>query len=136
MYLTVQSLTTGVDGHLNFGSLETDTLYKLVEEKPPNGYAVIAKEIFFALRPNESAVSLLFYDSAGNVISAPNGVTAEYNSGSRLLTLTVKNLRGYELPSTGGTGLLLNILCGMLLVSAPLVYGLSLRRKRERRSRE
>lgn len=80
VYLSVQSLTTGVDGHITFGNLETDTLYKLVEEKPPNGYAVIAKEIFFALRPNGSTVSLQFYDSAGNVISAPNGVTGEYGA--------------------------------------------------------
>ena len=40
----------------------------------------------------------------------------------------------YELPATGGMGITLHVLCGMLLVSAPLVYGLSLRRKCERRS--
>ena len=136
MFLFAQSLTTGVDGHITFGNLETDTLYKLVEEKPPNGYAVIAKEIFFALRPNGSTISLVFYGSAGNVISVPNGVTGEYITGNQLLTVTVKNLRGYELPSTGGTGIFFNILCGLFLVSAPLVYGLSLRRKYERRSRE
>ena len=136
MYLLKQSLTTGVDGHITFPDLEMDTLYKLVEEKPPNGYAVIAKEIFFALRPNGSTVSLRFYDSAGNVISAPNGVTGEYITGNRLLTVTVKNLRGYELPSTGGTGIFFNMFCGLFLVSVPLVYGLSLRRKYERRSRE
>jgi uncharacterized surface anchored protein len=136
VYLSVQSLTTGVDGHITFLNLETDTLYKLVEEKPPNGYAIIAKEIFFALRPNGSTVSLQFYDSAGKEISAPNGVTGAYITGNQLLTVTVKNLRGYELPSTGGTGIFFNILCGLFLVSAPLVYGLSLRRKYERRSRE
>jgi uncharacterized surface anchored protein len=136
LYLSVQSLTTGVDGHITFLNLQTDVLYKLVEEKPPNGYAIISKEIFFALRPNGGTVSLYFYDSAGNVISAPNGVTGEYITGSKLLTVTVKNLRGYELPSTGGLGIFFNILCGLLLISAPLVYGLSLRRKYERRSRE
>ena len=136
MFLLVQSFTTGVDGHVTFLNLETDTLYKLVEEKAPNGYAVISKEIFFALRPNGSTVSLVFYDSAGREISAPNGVSGEYITGNQLLTVTVKNLRGYELPSTGGTGILFNILCGLLLMAAPLVYGLSLRRKYERRSRE
>ena len=121
---------------ITFGNLEVDTLYKLVEEKPPNGYAVISKEIFFALRPNGSTLSLVIYDSSGNVISAPNGVSAEYITGNHLLTVTVKNLRGYELPSTGGTGIFFNILCGLLLMASPLVYGLSLRRKYERRSRE
>ena len=136
VYLSVQSLTTGVDGHITFRNLETDTLYKLVEEKAPNGYAIVTKEIFFALRPNGSTVSLRFYDSAGNVISEPNGVSGEYVTGNQLLTLTVKNLRGYELPSTGGTGIIFHILCGLFLVSAPLVYGISLRRKYERRLRE
>ena len=41
-----------------------------------------------------------------------------------------------ELPSTGGIGVIFYILCGLILISAPLVYGLSLRRKYERRSRE
>ncbi|MBQ8747947.1 MAG: InlB B-repeat-containing protein [Clostridia bacterium] len=136
MYLPVQSLTTGVDGHITFLNLETDTLYKLVEEKTPNGYAIITKEIFFSLRPDGSTVSLRFYDSAGNGISAPNGISGEYITGDKLLTVTVKNLRGYALPSTGGPGIFFNILCGLFLVSAPLVYGLSLRRKYERRLRE
>ena len=41
-----------------------------------------------------------------------------------------------ELPATGGIGTPIYILCGLFLVSAPLVYGLSLRRKYERRLRE
>ena len=105
-------------------------------EKPPNGYAVISKETFFALRPNGSTVSLVFYDSAGMGIPAPNGVSGEYITGNQLLTVTVKNLRGYELPSTGGTGIFFNILCGLFLVAAPLVYGFSLRRRYERRSEQ
>ena len=35
----------------------------------------------------------------------------------------------FELPSTGGIGIPLYILCGLILVSAPLVYGLGLRRR-------
>ena len=134
MYLSVQSLTTGVDGHITFLDLETDTLYKLVEEKPPNGYAIIARDVFFALRPQGNSLALEFYDSAGNVIFAPNGVSGEYNTGNHFLMLTVENLRGYALPSTGGTGIFFHILCGLALMAAPLVYGLSLRRKYERRA--
>ena len=134
-FLLVQTITTGADGHITFLNLETDTLYKLVEEKPPNGYAVLAKEIFFALRPKGDTVALQFYDSAGNQISAPNGVSGEYTTGNQLLTFTVKNLRGYELPSTGGAGMLLYVLCGLVLVISPLVYGFSLRRRYERRSK-
>ena len=134
-FLLVQTITTGADGHITFLNLETDTLYKLVEEKPPGGYAVLAKEIFFALRPKGDTVALQFYDSAGNQISVPNGVSGEYTTGNQLLTFTVKNLRGYELPSTGGAGMLLYVLCGLVLVISPLVYGFSLRRRYERRSK-
>ena len=133
MYLFVQTLTTGNDGRITFLNLETDTLYKLVEEKPPDGYATISREIFFALRPNGNTMSLRFYDPEGNEIPVPNGASGRYVAGDRILTLTVKNLRGYELPSTGSTGNFIYILCGLLLVAAPLVYGLSLRRKYERR---
>ena len=129
VYLSVQSLTTGVDGHLIFGDLETDTLYKLVEETPPNGYAILAKEVFFALRPNGNTVSLVFYNSVGNEIPAPYGISAEYIAGNQFLIVTVKNLRGYALPATGGIGTPIFILCGLSLILAPLVYGIGLRHR-------
>jgi uncharacterized repeat protein (TIGR02543 family) len=135
-YLLVQSLTTGVDGRITFLNLQTDTLYKLVEEMPPDGYATITRTVFFALKPNGSTVSLRFYDSVGKAISTPDGVSGEYITGDQLLTLTVKNLRGYALPSTGGIGALPYMLCGLILVLSPLAYGFSLRRKYERRSKD
>ena len=134
-YLSVQTLTTGVDGHITFSNLEMDTLYKLVEEKPPNGYAIITKEIFFRIVPTEEKVSLIFYDSEGRVISMPEGTFGEYITGGKVLTLTVKNLRGYKLPSTGGMGIYPYIFCGFAIMAAPLIYGFRLRRKCERRSR-
>ena len=38
--------------------------------------------------------------------------------------------------STGGAGMFFHILCGLFLVAAPFVYGLGLKRRHERRSRE
>lgn len=133
--LATDTMTTGTDGHIVFSALETNVLYKLVEEKPPDGYAILAKEVYFKLLPNASSVSLVFCDSAGNAASAPRGVTGEYIAGNRLLTLKVGNLRGYALPSTGGIGTPLYILCGLALVLAPIVYSFSLRRRYERRSK-
>ena len=130
-----EKLTTGSDGHISFPELQTEVLYKLVEERPPNGYAIITKEIFFKLIPVGNAVSFTFCDSAGNISEAPGGVTGEYVTGNKILSLTVENLRGYALPSTGGTGVLLYILCGLTLVLGPFVYGFSLRRRYGRRSK-
>ena len=42
----------------------------------------------------------------------------------------------FELPSTGGIGYPILILCGLPLVAAPLVYGLSLRRRHRKEARE
>ena len=41
----------------------------------------------------------------------------------------------FELPSTGGIGYPILILCGMPLIAAPLVYGLSLRRRYRKEAR-
>ncbi len=132
----VETLTTGVDGHVTFSELQTELLYKLVEESPPGGYAIITKEIFFKLVPNGNAVSFVFCDSSGNVIGSPSGVTGEYVTGNKILSLTVENIRGYALPSTGGIGTPIYILCGLFLVIGPLVYGFSLRRRYGRRLQE
>ena len=132
----VETLVTGTDGRVSFPELHADTLYKLVEQTAPNGYVIMTKEIFFRLSLGESAVTLDFCDSAGNVISTPGGVIGEYVTGNRILTLTVENLRGYKLPATGGNGILPYILCGLILVLGPLVYGFSLRRRHGRRSQQ
>ena len=42
----------------------------------------------------------------------------------------------FELPSTGGIGYPILMLCGLPLVAAPLVYGLSLRRRHRKEARE
>ncbi len=129
----VETLTTGSDGRVSFPELQTAVLYKLVEVRPPDGYATITKEIFFKLTPANNIISFAFCDSAGNISERPGGVAGEYITGNKMLSLTVENLRGYALPSTGGTGVLLYVLCGLALVLGPLVYGFSLRRRYERR---
>jgi uncharacterized repeat protein (TIGR02543 family) len=132
----VETLITDAEGHVSFHELQTDVLYKLVEENPPDGYAIITKEIFFRLIPGENAVSFAFCDSTGNISKTPGGVEGEYVTGSKTLSLTVENLRGYALPSTGGTGILLYVLCGLILLLGPFVYGFSLRRKYKRRPKQ
>ena len=132
----VETLNVGSDGHISYPELQTDVLYKLAEERPPNGYAIITKEIFFKIIPVGNTSSFVFCDSAGNTSTSPDGVTGEYLTGNKTLSLTVENLRGYELPSTGGNGVHLYVLCGLILVFGPFVYGFSLRRRYGRRSQQ
>ena len=134
-FILIETLKTGSDGRVSFPELQTDVLYKLVEEMPPDGYATITREIFFKLIPTDNIVSFTFCDANGNPIDHPSAVIGEYITGNKTLTVTVENLKGYALPSTGGTGSILYILCGLTLVVIPLVYGFSLRRRYGRRSK-
>lgn len=130
----LESLTTGTDGMIAFQEVETATLYKLVEAKPPDGYAIITREIYFRLNPGSGFVTLEFCDSAGNAANVPSGVYGEYISGSQLVQLRIANVAGFELPATGGIGTPLYILCGVILILAPFVYGFRMRRRYERRA--
>ena len=136
VYQPVESQTTPVNGTVIFQNLETDVLYKLVEEKPPNGYAIVTKEIYFRLKAADGIISLEFYDAQGHVIPQPAGVRAEYVTSNRVMTMVVENLRGYALPATGGVGIPVYILCGLTLMSAPLVYGFRLRRRSRKEARK
>ena len=131
-----EMLTTGVDGRVSFSDLQTDMFYMLVEEMPPNGYAIITKEIFFKLIPTNNSVSFAFCDVDGNISETPRGIAAEYVNSNKILSITVENLRGYALPSTGGIGTPIYILCGLIFILGPLAYGFSLRRKYGRRSKQ
>ena len=55
------------------------------------------------------------------------------NPGRIIITNHYRWIDAVELPSTGGIGESLLILIGLILISAPFVYGFSLRRKYERR---
>lgn len=132
-FLLQETLTTGSDGRADFAEIATGEFYKLVEAKPPGGYAIITKEIYFRLAPGIGSVSLEFCDSEGNVISAPSGISGEYISGMQHLMLTAENVAGFELPATGGIGTPLYILGGVILMFTPFVYGFRLRRRYERR---
>jgi hypothetical protein len=118
-----------------------------------DGKWVEAGDVTLALKNNWEAVfqNLPYQDANGNVyeykieevenpdwIPSYGQITRISGTNNWQVTLT-NNYRwddAYELPSTGGTGIFIHILCGLLLVAAPLVYGISLRRKYERRSRE
>ena len=59
-------------------------------------------------------------------ITSSGGNTPTYET---TITNTYRWTGNFELPSTGGTGSYIFILSGLLLMLAPLVYGLGLRRR-------
>jgi hypothetical protein len=66
-------------------------------------------------------------------VTVISGSTPTYET---TITNTYRWTGSFELPSTGGIGYPLLILCGLILTSAPLVYGLSLRCRHRKEARE
>ena len=66
-------------------------------------------------------------------VTSTGGSTPTYET---TITNTYRWTGNFELPSTGGSGYPLLILCGLILTLAPLAYGLSLRRRYRKGARE
>ncbi len=104
------------------------------------------------LKANESA-KLLIPESSVVTITEVNHpgytVTMDVSSGKKsngdsvefelynedAVTVTITNNAGVELPSTGGAGIHFLYMLGVLLIAGALVYGYSVRRKREGRNK-
>ena len=66
-------------------------------------------------------------------VNSTGGVIPTYET---TVTNTYRWKGSFELPPTGGVGYPIFILCGLILTLAPLVYGLSLRRRYRKGARE
>lgn len=111
-------LTSGTDGTFPINGIEDGTYY-LEENKAPDGYNLLTERV---------TINVV----GGEVISAICGASPMTISDDGL-TVTVTNSAGYTLPNTGGTGTILFIYSGLLLMAGAVGYGYKLRRRRERR---
>ena len=89
-----------------------DGKYKLVEVDAPDGYVILANEIFFEITEGAVTSSSASDGSGSKVHLNTTGVTA---------VLTVDNTPGFELPSTGGPGTKLIYILGGLLTLGSLL---------------
>lgn len=92
--------------------------YYLVETKTPDGYIAPATPIQFVVNTN------------GVTVVEGNAQTVTQDG---VITVTVQNSAGYELPKTGGAGTTLYTLGGLLLMAGAVMYGCAMRRRREGR---
>lgn len=91
--------------NLSFGD------YYLEETKAPNGCRLLGERIYF--RQQEGTITLI--DENGNALTTTPemwNLSTENNT----FTLTIKNDVVYDLPSTGGTGIYLYMIGGMMLM--------------------
>ena len=101
-------LTTDTDGKITVNGLDSGTYY-LKETKAPSGYKLDDTVREITVTP----------DSA--VANAKNGeaITYKVNGDSRH-TMTIKNYKG-SLPSTGGMGIVLMVVAGVLLIAGGMI---------------
>lgn len=106
--------------------------YSLVEETAPDGYYKIINEIHFAIDTSRADPEDVITSSS----SASNiNISCDTSGTEPVYTVKIINRTGVELPSTGGTGTLAYTFGGLgLILISGLMYGYSMRRKRERRS--
>ena len=101
-------LTTGTDGKITVNGLDSGTYY-LKETKAPSGYKLD--------------------DTVRKVTVTPNSVVVDVKNGEPIAykvnddpnhTMTIKNYKG-SLPSTGGMGIVLMVVAGVLLIAGGMI---------------
>lgn len=94
--------------------------YKITETKAPAGYNLLKDSIEFTVTVNPVKPTGVNKQWTATVEGSNNGVF-EY---------TIKNSKGFELPTTGGMGTLLFTVIGVALMLGAVVLGLSMRKKK------
>lgn len=117
--------TIGADGTITFTGLNYGT-YTLSETKTPTGYNT-ASDINFAITRSLDADSSTA-KVGGTVTWADDSDDVTYNADTKTFSVTVDNVSGKLLPSTGGIGTTIFYVVGTLLVVGAAVLLISKRR--------
>lgn len=101
-------LTTGTDGRITVNGLDSGTYY-LKETKAPSGYKL------------DDTVREVTVTPDSVVVDAKNGAAITYKVNDDLdHTMTIVNYKGF-LPSTGGMGIVLMVVAGVLLIAGGMI---------------
>lgn len=101
-------LTTDTDGRITVNGLDSGTYY-LKETKAPSGYKL------------DDTVQKVTVTPDSVVVGAKNGEAITYKvNGDLDHTMTIVNYKGF-LPSTGGMGIVLMVVAGVLLIAGGMI---------------
>lgn len=100
--------------------------YYLVEDAAPPGYNTLEEPVVIEVTADADGVRCTYKGQL--IVYAVDDVDS-------ISSVQVLNTTGYTLPETGGMGTTTYTIGGAILMSASLLCGFSLRRKRERRTR-
>ena len=104
-------------------NLSYETIYRLSETTPPNGYVGLINPVYFVIRGD----GIHLCSENGEPIQNLEDIIIDE------LEITVINEAGYTLPETGGEGIYPYIFIGLLLLGSSLLFTCGLRRSDERR---
>jgi LPXTG-motif cell wall-anchored protein len=125
----VKGITSGKDA-VTIATLKQEGTYYLVETKAPDGYNLSNQAIPIKIEGGSATITA----STDSSPECKPTIDENQKTVPNSYTITVYNSTGQELPSTGGIGTYKFTLGGIAILGFGCVMGLSMRRKRERRS--
>ena len=104
-------------GHISGKGLEDDT-YSLIEVATDKGYILLADAIELVIKTGESGTCEQCATKLLTASATVNGKDITMTDGNAIVPLTVLNNPGFNLPKTGGRGVWMYTVGGVLLLSA------------------
>ena len=104
-------------GHIIVKGLEDDT-YSLIEVATDKGYILLADAIELVIKTGESGTCDQCATKLLTASATVNGKDVTMTDGNAIVPLTVLNNPGFNLPKTGGRGVWMYTVGGVLLLSA------------------
>ncbi len=127
------TVTTGEDGKSDKDFLKlSDNTYYLEETKAPDGYYKLKEPVKLVLK-NAKLTADSENLSGGQNVRVNEGVLDEENRYT--YTVNVSNSVFFEMPETGGDGIILHITGGLFMMVVSLVYGYRKKSRWERRTK-
>ena len=105
------------NGHIIVKGLEDDT-YSLIEVATDKGYILLADAIELVIKTGESGTCEQCATKLLTASATVNGKDVTMTDGNAIVPLTVVNNPGFDLPKTGGRGVWMYTVGGVLLLSA------------------
>lgn len=138
----IASKTTGTDGTLSFNGLDNATYY-LVETKTKQGYNLL-KEPYKAVlnltatftKETTKKITPDSMNGTATIVTTETKTTTDYGTGNGVkatkgkFEVTVKNYKGFTLPTTGGIGTFVFTFAGIAMMAAAVILLITSKKKK------
>ena len=128
----IGTATTGADGKLSFNGLDNATYY-LVETKTKQGYNLLKEPYKAELNLTATITKKTTIDETGEgtnktITTKTEIETTDYPTSS--FSVTVKNYKGFTLPTTGGIGTFVFTFAGIAMMAAAVILLITSKKKK------